>query len=69
MSIRTGFAILIGLGLAMVAFLVLTLALRAARGEEFLTPQAMTLIGVGCLLVVARPSWAKIGRASCRERV
>ena len=53
MSIRTGFAILIGLGLAMVAFLVLTLALRAARGEE-----AMTLIGVGCLLVVARPSWA-----------
>ena len=58
MSIRTGFAIMNGLGLAMVAFLVLALALRAARGEELLTPQAMTLIGVGCLLVVARPSWA-----------
>ena len=62
MSIRTGFAIMIGLGLAMVAFLVLALALRAARGEEFLTPQAMTLIGVGCLLVVARPAWAIAGR-------
>ena len=58
MTLRHGFAILIGLGLAGVAFLIMTLALSAARGPEFLTPTAMSVLGLGCILVVARPSWA-----------
>ena len=62
MTPRAVLAILIGLGLAMIAFLVLTMALLAARGPDFLTPQAMALVGVGCVLVVARPSWGIAGR-------
>ena len=62
MTPRAILAILIGLGLAMIAFLVMTMALLAARGPDFLSPQAMTLIGVGCVLVVARPSWSIAGR-------
>ena len=60
MNLRHGFAILIGLGLGLagVAFLIMTLALSAARGPEFLTPTAMSVLGLGCILVVARPSWA-----------
>ena len=58
MTLRHGFAILIGLGLAMVVFLVMTLALSAARGPDFLSPTAMSVLGLGCLLVVARPAWA-----------
>ena len=46
----------------MIAFLVMTMALLAARGPDFLSPQAMTLIGVGCVLVVARPAWGIAGR-------
>tara|TARA_B100000678_G_scaffold28426_2_gene21081 strand:- start:456 stop:674 length:219 start_codon:yes stop_codon:yes gene_type:complete len=62
MTWRHGFAILIGLGLAMVVFLVMTLALSAARGPEFLSPTAMSVLGLGCLLVVARPAWGIAGR-------
>ena len=56
MTPRAILAILIGLGL------VMTMALLAARGPDFLSPQAMTLIGVGCVLVVARPAWGIAGR-------
>lgn len=62
MTLRHGFAILIGLGLAMVVFLVMTLALSAARGSDFLSPTAMSVLGLGCLLVVARPAWAIAGQ-------
>ena len=62
MSARHGFAILIGLGLAMAVFLVMTLALAAARGPDFLSPTAMSVLGLGCLLVVARPAWGIAGR-------
>ena len=62
MTPRAILSILIGLGLAMIAFLVMTMALLAARGPDFLSPQAMTLIGVGCVLVVARPAWGLAGR-------
>ena len=58
MTLRHGFAILIGLGLAMGVFMVLSLSLVAARGADFLSPTAMGVLGLGCLLVVARPSWA-----------
>lgn len=62
MTLRHGFAILIGLGLAMVVFLIMTLALSAARGADFLSPTAMSVLGLGCLLVVARPAWSIAGR-------
>ena len=58
MTIRHAFAAMIGLGLAMVVFLLMTLALTAVRGAEFLTPTALSVLGLGCLLVVARPAWA-----------
>lgn len=54
---RHGIAILIGLGLAMAVFLIMTLALSAARGPDFLSPTAMSILGLACLLVVARPAW------------
>ena len=62
MRLRHGFAILIGLGLAMAAFLVMTLALSAVRGASFLSPTVLSVIALGCLLVVARPAWAIAGR-------
>lgn len=62
MTLRHGFAILIGLGLAGVVFLVMVLALAAARGPDFLSPTAMSVLGLGCLLVVARPAWGIAGR-------
>jgi hypothetical protein len=32
------------------------------RGPEFLSPTVMSVLGLGCLLVVARPAWAISGR-------
>ena len=58
MNLRLAFAIMVGLGLAMVVFLLVTLALMAVRGAEFLTPTALSVLGLGCVLVVARPAWA-----------
>ncbi len=62
MTPRAILAVMIGLGLAMIVFMVLSLALVAARGADFLSPQAITLIGIGCVLVVARPAWGIAGR-------
>ncbi|MBB3032733.1 hypothetical protein [Alteriqipengyuania lutimaris] len=58
MNLRLAFALMIGLGLAMVVFLLMTLALSAVRGAEFLTPTALSVLGLGCMLVAARPAWA-----------
>ncbi len=62
MKLRYAFACLIALGLAVAVFLIMTLALSAARGADFLTPTVLTILGVGCLLVVARPAWAISGQ-------
>ncbi|GAB5347420.1 hypothetical protein [Alteriqipengyuania sp. 357] len=62
MTLRHGFAIMIGIGLAMAVFLIMTLALTAVRGSDFLSPTVMSIVGLGCLLMVARPAWAIAGR-------
>ena len=62
MKLRYAFACLIALGLAVAVFMTMTLALSAARGSDFLTPTVLTILGVGCLLVVARPAWAISGQ-------
>ena len=62
MKLRYAFACLIALGLAVGVFMIMTLALSAARGADFLTPTVLTILGVGCLLVVARPAWAISGQ-------
>ena len=58
MTPRAILAVMIGLGLAMIVFMVLSLALVAARGADFLSPQAITLIGMVVLGVV----WLRAGR-------
>ncbi|WP_370176951.1 hypothetical protein [Alteriqipengyuania sp.] len=62
MSLRYAFAIFIGLGLAVAVFLIMTLVLSAVRGADFLSPTVLSILGVGCLLVVARPAWAISGQ-------
>ena len=62
MTPRAVLALLIGLGLAMIVFLIMALVLFAARGEDFLSGQAMALVAIGSVLVVARPAWGIAGR-------
>ncbi|MBD60094.1 MAG: hypothetical protein CL808_08250 [Citromicrobium sp.] len=62
MNPRAILAVMIGLGLAMGLFLVMTLLLSTLRGADFLSPTVLSILGLGCLLVVARPAWAIAGR-------
>ena len=62
MSPRAILAIMVGLGLAMGLFLVMTLLLTTLRGEDFLSSTVLAVLGLGCMLVVARPAWAISGR-------
>ena len=55
---RLLFAVMIGIGLAMVVFLIMIVALTAIRDAEFMTPSIYGIVGLGCALIVARPSWA-----------
>ena len=62
MNLRAAFAVMTGLGLAAVIFMVMTFVLSAVRGADFLTPTVLTILGLDCLLVVARPAWAISGQ-------